>query len=110
MPGGPPGLQNRWARAAPPAGSIPVRPRHPINAVREQVRVVTLGRHSHNRSAPGWHEVGTPWHESGDRGRRGLTEFLSIDLLDVLEFRSTRRDHPLLAAVEVIKRHAKSGS
>ena len=33
-----------------------------------------------------------------------------IDLLDVLEFRSTRRDHPLLAAVEVIKRHAKSGS
>ncbi len=33
-----------------------------------------------------------------------------IDLLDVLEFRSTRCDHPLLAAVEVIKRHAKSGS
>ena len=76
----------------------------------EHVRVVTSVRHFHDRSAPGWHEVGTPRHESRDRGRRGLTEFLSIDLLDVLEFRSTRRDHPLLAAVEVIKRHAKSGS
>ncbi len=37
--------------------------------------------------------------------RRGM-----IDLLEVLEFRSTRRDHPLLAALEVIKRHAKAGN
>jgi TnpA family transposase len=33
-----------------------------------------------------------------------------IDLLDVLEFRSVRSDHPLLAALEVIRRHAKSGT
>ena len=33
-----------------------------------------------------------------------------IDLLDVLEFRSTRSDHPLLTALEVIKRHGRSGN
>src|SRR6266851_2942640 len=33
-----------------------------------------------------------------------------IGLLEVLEFRSTRRGHPLLAALEVIRRHARSGS
>src|SRR6266851_137031 len=33
-----------------------------------------------------------------------------IDLLDVLEFRSTRSDHPLLAALEVIKQHGRSGN
>jgi TnpA family transposase len=37
--------------------------------------------------------------------RRGM-----IDLLEVLEFRSTRRDHPLLAALEVIRRHAGAGN
>jgi hypothetical protein len=37
--------------------------------------------------------------------RRGM-----IDLLDVLEFRSTRADHPLLAALEVIRRHGRSGN
>jgi hypothetical protein len=33
-----------------------------------------------------------------------------IDLLDVLDFRSVRSEHPLLAALEVIRRHAKSGT
>jgi hypothetical protein len=33
-----------------------------------------------------------------------------IDLLEVLEFRSVRSDHPLLAALEVVRRHAKSGT
>src|SRR5208282_2797537 len=37
--------------------------------------------------------------------RRGM-----IDLLEVLEFRSTRRDHPLLAALEVIRRYASAGN
>ena len=33
-----------------------------------------------------------------------------IDLLEVLAFRSARSNHPLLAALEVIRRHAKSGT
>src|SRR5882724_3015246 len=33
-----------------------------------------------------------------------------IGLLEVLEFRSTRRGHPLLAALEVIRRHGRSGN
>ena len=33
-----------------------------------------------------------------------------IDLLEVLQFRSVRSNHPLLAALEVVRRHTKSGT
>lgn len=33
-----------------------------------------------------------------------------IDLLEVLQFRSVRTEHPLLEALEVLRRHAKSGT